>query len=147
MRTSERINSNLEDVKINVKIKLSVLWTTVTLLYLYGDYFELYVPQKVEGLFNGEHLLDNPVKLFLASVLLAIPAAMVLLSILVKPSLSKWLNILFGIFFTGIMLLIAFTSFSPWRSFYVFYALLESSITMLIVWYALKWPRQKETNH
>jgi hypothetical protein len=145
MRTSERINNNLEDIRVNIKIKLSVLWTSVTLFYLYGDYFELYVPQKVEGLYSGEHLLDSPIKLLLASVLLAIPASMVLLSILVRPGLSRWLNIIFGVFFTGIMLLIAFTSFSTWRSFYFFYALLESSITSLIVWYALKWPQAKGT--
>lgn len=143
MSTREGTSNNLEDIRINVKVKLSFLWTAVTLFYLYGDYFELYVPQKVEGLVKGEHLLDSPTKLFLAAVLLAIPASMVLLSILLRPSLGRWLNIIFGIFFTGIMLLIAFTSFSPWRSFYVFYALLESLITSLIVWYAVKWPLQK----
>lgn len=138
---------NLEDIRINIKIKLSVLWTAVTLFYLYGDYFELYVPLKVEGLYSGEHLLDSPVKLFLAALLLAVPASMVLLSILLKPVLSKWLNIVFGVFFTALMLLIAFTSYSSWNSFYVFYAILESSITSMIVWYAFNWPFKKDIIH
>lgn len=43
--------NNLEDLKVNVKITLSALWTSVTLCYLYGDYFDLYVPKKIEGLF------------------------------------------------------------------------------------------------
>lgn len=41
------------------------------------------------------------------------------------------------------MLLIAFTSFTPWRTFYVFLAIVESTLTALIIWYALKWPKQK----
>lgn len=36
----------LEDSKINTKIKFAALWTSVTFLYIYGDYFELYVPEK-----------------------------------------------------------------------------------------------------
>lgn len=136
------MKNKLEDITVNVKIKLSALWTSVTLCYLYGDYFELYVPKKVEGLLNGDNILSSPAKLFLASVLLAIPALMVFLSIILKPSISKWLNIAFGIFFTAIMLLIATTSLTPWRTFYVFLAIVESVITSLIVWYAWKWPKQ-----
>lgn len=124
----------MEDLKINVKIKLSALWTSVTFCYLYGDYFELYIPNKVEGLVSGENMLDSPAKLFSASALLAIPALMVFLSIILKPSINRWLNIIFGIFFTTIMLLIAVTSIAPWRTFYVFLAIVESVITSLIVW-------------
>ena len=65
--------NDLEDFKINVKIKLAALWTSVTLCYLYGDYFELYVPKKVEGLVSGINMLDSPVKLFLASFLFGDP--------------------------------------------------------------------------
>jgi Family of unknown function (DUF6326) len=136
--------NRLEDFKINVKIKLSALWTGVTLCYLYGDYFELYVPNKVQGLVNGMNLLDSPMKLFAASILLAIPASMVFLSIILKPSINRVLNIVFGLFFTAIMLLIAVTSLTPWRTFYVFLALVESGITSAIVWYAWKWPRVSE---
>lgn len=134
-------DSNLKNPEVNIKIKLAFLWTAVTLCYLYGDYFELYVPRKTEGLINGDNLLDSPMKLLFASILLAIPAVMVFLSVILKPKLNRILNILFGIFFTAIMLLIAFTSLTPWRSFYVFLALLESIITSLIVVYAWKWPK------
>jgi hypothetical protein len=143
MDSNKPNTSVFEDFKVNVKIKLAALWASVTLCYLYGDYFELYVPKKTEGLVNGENLLDSPVKLFAASVLLAIPAVMVFLSIILKPKTNRWLNIILGIFFTVIMLLIAFTSITPWRTFYVFLAITESSITSLIIWYAVKWPKQK----
>lgn len=132
----------LEDYKMNVKLKLSAFWTSVMFCYIYGDYFELYVPKKVEGLISGANMLDSPTKLFLASVLLAIPALMIFLSILLKPVINRWLNIIFGILYTSMMILIAITSISPWYTFYVFLAILESLITFLIVWYAWKWPKK-----
>jgi len=142
-KKSQKIkNTMLEDFKINVKIKLAVLWISVTFLYIYGDYFELYVPEKVAGIINGNSMLDTPFKLFLASLLLAIPSLMICLSILLKPLLNKWLNIVFGLFFTAIMLLIAVTSISEWRAFYVFYAIVESILTSVIIWTAINWPKQ-----
>jgi len=139
------MNNDLEDFKINVRLKLSFLWTSVTLCYLYGDYFELYVPRKVEGLLNGDNLLDSPTKLFLASVLLVIPALMVCSSVTLKPVISKWLNIIFGLFFTAIMTLVGAASISSWRVFYVFLAIVEVCITSLIVWYAWNWQRGEKT--
>lgn len=127
---------------INIKIILAFLWSSVTFLYIYGDYFELYVPKKIAGIIDGTSMLDSPIKLFLASLLLAIPAFMICLSILLKPLSNKWLNIVFGIIFTAIMLLIAVTSISEWRAFYVFYAILESILTALITWTAFNWPKQ-----
>jgi hypothetical protein len=129
----------MEDVKVNVKFKLSALWASVTLCYLYGDYFELYVPNKVAGLLSGENILDSPMKLFGASILLAIPALMVSLSIISKPLINRWLNIIFGVIFTAIMVLIAFVSIKLWLTFYVFLAIVESILTSLIVWYAWRW--------
>jgi len=107
------MENTLEDFKINIKIKLAALWTSVTFLYIYGDYFELYVPKKLSGIIDGNSNLDSPINLFLASLLLVIPSLMICLSILLKPAVNKWLNIVFGVFFTAIMLLIAFVSIEP----------------------------------
>lgn len=143
MNINKTSSNDFEDIKVNIKIKLSALWASVTLCYLYGDYFELYVPQKAQGLVNGENLLDSPMKLFAASVLLAIPALMVFLSIILKPKINRQLNIVLGIFYTAIMVLIAITSITPWRTFYVFLAIIESAITSLIVYYAWNWAKSK----
>jgi hypothetical protein len=132
------------DLKVDVKIKLSSLWAAVTLCYLYGDYFELYVPQKVSGMISGESMLDTPMKLFGASVLLAVPALMVFLSVVLNPAFNRWLNITLGIFYTAIMVLIAFTSLTPWRTFYAFLAIVESALTSLVIFYAFTWPRKNE---
>lgn len=136
--------NDLADFKVNVKLTLSALWASVMFCYVYGDYFSFYVPKNMEKLANGESLLDSPVKLFLASVLMAVPALMIFLSIVLKPAINRWLNILLGIFYTAIMILIAFTSIAPWWSFYVFLAIIEIVITSFIIWYAWKWPKQEQ---
>lgn len=135
------MNTQLDDFKINVRIKLSALWTTVMFCYIYGDYFELYVPQKVEGLLHGDNLLDSPVRLFTAAAILAIPALMISLTLLLRPNLAKWLNIGSGIFFTLITVLIGISSISEWTMFYVFLSMLESVITLVIVWHAWTWKK------
>jgi len=134
----------LENPKINIKIKLSALWTSLMFCYIYGDYFDLYVPGKVDGLISGENMLDSPTKLFIASIVLVIPSTMIALSIFLKPKINRILNIIFGIIFTLMMLLIAVTSLTAWYSFYVFLAVLESIITSIIVWYAWNWPKKEQ---
>jgi hypothetical protein len=141
MSTKEINTSGFEDFKVNVRIKLSALWGSVMFCYIYGDYFSLYVPNKIQGFISGENMLDSPIKLFAATILMVIPSLMIFLSILLKPKLARLLNIIFGIIYTAIMLLIAGTTLAPWWAFYVFLALVESVITVLIVWQAYKWPR------
>lgn len=143
MKSNNKTIKDFEDFKVNVRIKLSSLWTSVTLCYLYGDYFELYVPQKAEGLVNGDNLLDSPTKLFLASVMLSIPAIMVFLSISLKSNIVRLLNMVLSSFFTLLMLFIAITSIEPWRAFYIFLAITESLFTGTIFWYAFKWPKKE----
>jgi len=132
----------LENSKVNIKIKLAALWTSVTLCYLYGDYFELYTPDKVNSLITGENNLDSPTKLLIASIILAISSVMVAASIILKPKLNRILNIIFGTLFTLMMMIIGVYSTNEWYLFYVFLAFLESIITALIVWYAWKWPKE-----
>ena len=142
MNSSKTNTSDLENFKVDVKIKLSALWASVMFCYIYGDYFSLYVPKKIEEFINVETPLDSPIKLFAASILMAIPALMIFLSIALKPKMSKWLNIILGTIYTAIMILIAITSIAPWWAFSVFLAIVEIGITSLIVWHAWKWPKQ-----
>jgi len=132
----------LEDSKVNIKIKLATLWASALFCYLYGDYFQLYTPDKVNSLISGENNLDSPTKLLIASIVMAIPSIMVGASIILKPKINRILNILFGSLFTLMMLFIGVNSMTEWYSFYVFLAFLESIITFLIVYYAWKWPRK-----
>jgi len=135
--------AQLEDHKVNVRIRLSALWTAVMFCYIYGDYFELYVPGKTQGLLNGQNLLDSPEKLFVATIILTIPALMIFLSLILPPRSAKWLNIGTGLFFTLFTLWVGISSASAWRAFYVFLSVLESIITAFIVWQAWTWEKVK----
>ena len=132
----------LENSKVSIKIKLAALWVSALFCYIYGDYFQLYTPDKVNSLITGENNLDSPTKLLIASIVMAIPSLMVGASIILKPKINRILNIVFGSIFTLMMLYIGVNSMTEWYSFYVFLAFLESIITALIVWYAWKWPKE-----
>src|SRR6185369_6326966 len=132
----------LADFKINVKIRLAAFWTSVMFCYIYEDYFELYVPKRVERIISGESLLNTPQKLFAASWVLIIPALMIFLSILLKPTLSRLFNIVFGTCYTALMLWIASNYSDKWLTFAVSFAIVESIISAIIVWYAWRWPEE-----
>lgn len=46
-------NGILEDVKINIKIKLSALWVTIMVLYIYNDLFSLFTPGAIDEMTAG----------------------------------------------------------------------------------------------
>ncbi|MEM9869003.1 MAG: DUF6326 family protein [Bacteroidota bacterium] len=135
----------LENPKVNIKVKLSSLWASLIALYIYGDYFDLYTPNKVPNLLDGKSMLDSPTKLFLAALMLSVPSLMIALSVLLKPKLNRVLNLIFGVFLTLVVILVGSTSISAWHSFYVFYAILEALVTLLIVYLAWNWPKEKHS--
>ncbi len=132
----------LENVRVNPGIKLSLLWASVMACYIYCDYFQLYVPGKTQGLLDGDNLLDTPTNLFLASVLLTVPALMISVPLFFKAQIARFLHLFFGSCYTLLMLLIAYSVMGDaWLYFYLFMALIESTLTGIIVWQAWKWPK------
>jgi hypothetical protein len=61
----------LEPASVNIRIKLAALWTAVMFLYIYGDYFALYIPGEASNLVSGDVILNTPLKVFAAAVVLA----------------------------------------------------------------------------
>jgi hypothetical protein len=141
---SKNAGTVLDDLKIHVKFKLSALWASVMFCYVYGDYFGLYQPGKLRGMLDGRMGPLGPTTqgvLVGTSILMAIPALMVFLSLALKPNLNRWLNIILGAIFTAIMLI---TMPGSW-AFYVFLGIVEVALTASIVRYAWNWPRQETT--
>jgi hypothetical protein len=140
------MQSPLEESPVNIRIKLAALWAAVMFFYIYGDYFALYIPGEARKLVEGDTLLNEPVKVFAASVLMALPSLVIIATIFARAQVGRLVNIVFGIVFTAIMVLIAVTSIPVTAEVaaYVFYAVIESAITIGIVWQAWKWPRKSE---
>ncbi len=132
---------HLQEEQIPVKGKLAALWTAVMFCYVYGDYFEFYVPHKVQGLITGDNMLDSPLKLVAASIVAVLPALMICASVLLPARPNRVLNLVLGTAYTALMLLVGSLSLSVWRSFYILLALLESILTAAVVWQAWSWKR------
>jgi hypothetical protein len=130
----------LEDVKIPTKIQLAALWTSVMFCYVYGDYFELYVPGKLKDMLAGKMALGAVTQGMLlgTSLLMAVPALMIALSVVLPPAGSRWLNIATGLFYAVVMSLILIGG--AWK-FYMLFATIEIVLTIAIVWRAWRWPR------
>ncbi len=133
----------LDDLKVHVKFKLSALWAALMFCYVYGDYFGLYVPGKLQGILEGNGPI-GPVSqgtLVATSILLALPGLMVFLSLALPPRFNRWLNIILGAFYIAVMLI---TMPGAW-DFYILLGFIEVVLTALIVWYAWRWPKRPAT--
>ena len=133
--------TRLQNVDVPIPVKLSAAWASTTLCYIYCDYFELYVPDKLRGMLDGRMGPLGEVTqtiLFGTSVMLIIPSVMIILSVTLPSSLNRALNLLFGACYTLLMLLLAYGI--GWY-FYKLFALVEAALTAFIFWMALRWPR------
>ncbi len=134
--------SDLDDIKIHVRLKLSLLWAALMFFYSYGDYFGLYVPGQLKGMLEGQGPV-GPVSqgsLAIVSILTVLPGLMVFLSIVLPPPVNRWLNFIMGLFYT-LTVLATLVLFKSWL-FYLLYSVTEMTLTLLVAWYAWKWPRR-----
>jgi hypothetical protein len=141
MTSDEEFPPTLDDIKVHVKLKLFALWSSVMFFYIYGDYFELYQPGKLQEMIAGRMpfgAVSQGVLLGMAAVIV-IPSLMPFLSLVLPPRVNRWVNIVFGAIYTVIMIL---AMKGGWH-FYIFFGLIEITLTGLIVWYAWTWPKQR----
>lgn len=143
----ETINSikkttEMEDVKINVKLKISALWISMLFVFAYVDIFAFYRSGIIEGIMAGKvaTFQINQVFLFLTTLYILIPSIMVFLSLVLKPKVNRWTNIIVGMLY--IVSILGSCIGETW-AFYIFGSIVESLLLLLIIWYAWKWPRKE----
>jgi hypothetical protein len=134
----------LEDVEVPVKLKLSAGWAALMLLYAYGDIFGYFRPGFIEDVMAGKVFAFEIDQVFLVaiSVYVALPALMVVLSLMLAPALNRWTNIVLGSVYALTILLSAI------GDDYVYYyvlSVLEIAVALLIVWSAWTWPERPPT--
>jgi len=144
MNSEKKTATILEDVQINIKMKLSGLWVTVMFLFAYVDIMGKYQPGHIEDIMAGEVAGFQITQVWLLGViiLMMIPSLMVFLSIALKPKVNRWANIIVGIFQIIVVLGSFFIGEPPW-AYYVFGSIVEVVLLSLIVVYAWKWPKQE----
>jgi hypothetical protein len=132
---------NLEDMKINVKLKISALWVALLFLYAYGDIFGYFRPGFIEEVLEGKvFVFDiNQVFLMAVSIYITIPSVMVFLSLVLRPHINRWVNIIIGLVYAATILL---STIGDGYVYYYFLSIVETILAVLIVWYAWNWPRE-----
>lgn len=139
MNTQEAQQNQLEDIKISVKIKLATLWASFMFLYIYVDYFHLYMPGALENMLVGKVFTFEVTQAFLLIVLAAatIPALMIFLSIALPAKVNRLTNIIVATIHIPYML---FNLAGGAWIHMVFGAVVEVVLLCLIIGYAWKWP-------
>ena len=134
-------NKKTARIMVDVKIILSALWAARMLSGLQGDVVRFMGPGKLEEYIEGTTGMTITNELLLVmSIVFFVPILMVFLSLLLKPKVNRWANIVLGIFFT---VFLPITMLMTTYAYYIFLGIVEIVFTALIVWYAWKWPKQE----
>lgn len=140
---SEKTPQNaLEDITLNVKLKLASLWASFMFLYIYVDYFHLYMPGSIEDILAGKVFTFDISYVFLliAMIGVTIPVVMIFLSVALPAKGNRWTNIIVATIYIPYMLFNL--AGEAWVHMY-FAAAVEVILLCLIIRYAWKWPQQK----
>ena len=136
----ERNTLAFEDIKVHARFKLFALWSSVMFFYIYGDYFELYQPGKLQEIIAGTMpfgAISQGALLGMAAAMI-IPSLMPFLSLVLPAGANRSMNIVFGAVYSVIMMVVIR---GGWH-YYVLFGLIEITLTVLIIWYAWTWPKQ-----
>ena len=137
---ANNMTTEMEDIRVNMK--LAALWASFMFLYIYVDYFALYMPGKLQGILAGKIFVFDITHIFLLVALasVTIPALMISLSVALPAKVNRWTNIIVAAVY------IPYTLFNlageAWMHM-VFGAAVEVVLLLLIIRYAWKWPKQE----
>jgi len=143
MNSNKKTARILEDVKINVKLKLSALWATLMFIFVYVDIMGKYEPGHLENAIAGE-VAGFPITqgfLLIGVIMMMIPSLMIFLSVTLKPKVNRWANIIVAIL--QIFIVVGALFIGESLIYYIFGSIVEVVLLSLIIWYAWNWPKQE----
>jgi len=134
-------SSTLEDVRVGVRLKISALWIAMLFLFAYGDIVGFFNPGQIEEVISGEISGIEITQVFLlaVSVYIAIASVMIFLSLVLRPTVCRWTNIVLAILYS---VSIVASAIGETDAYYLFLSTAEIAMLLLIVRYAWTWPRQ-----
>ena len=131
----------MEDLAL-YKVRISLLWLIVLISDLYNVLMSLAYPGAMEELMTGA-ISIGPAMMFVGAIVALIPLVMAVLTLTLKDSINRWLNIILGIVFTVIFFgnFIELSTTMP--AAYIMLLSIAGFVTpALIVWSAYKWPKE-----
>jgi len=139
MKTQKKPQIELEEINVNVKLKIASLWTSVMFLIIYLDYFHLYMPGSLEDILAGKVFVFDITHGFLLAALamVATPALMIFLSVTLTAKVNRWANIIIAAINIPLIL---YNLAGEAGIHMVVGAVIQVVLLCLIIRYAWKWP-------
>lgn len=108
--------------------------------YIYADYFGLYLPGQLQGMLDGGGPIGPTSQgtLVAVTILVAVPAVMIFASLVMRPRLNRWVNIVFAV---SLAIIEIMTLPGAW-AFYWLMTSIEVILQVLIIGYAWNWPKR-----
>lgn len=140
MNPSQPPQNALKDLSISVQLKLAALWTSFMFLYLYVDYFHLYMPGTIPDILKGRVFTFDISQTFIlvALFLATLPILMIYLSVALPAKANRITNLIVA---TALIPYMLFNLAGEAWIHMVFAAAVEVALLCLIIRYAWKWPR------
>ena len=129
---------------MELKLKISILWIVSSLIGLSSGLLSFMEPGMITDLMDGEVAgmqITNEF-LLLFSILVLITVFMPFLTITLKGQANRWTNIILGIVFTALSLIDLNDYITKQSGYAILLTIAGMVTTVLIVWYAYKWPKQ-----
>lgn len=131
--------NKFEDIKVNIKVKLAAIWTSLMFIIIYLDYFHLYMPNSLNNIIAGKvHVFDvTQGFLLVALAMVAIPALFIFLSVVLPAKLNRRVNIIAASI--NIPLILYNLDGVAWVHMVVG-AIIQVIMLVLIIYYSWNWP-------
>ncbi|MGH3057591.1 MAG: DUF6326 family protein [Gaiellaceae bacterium] len=135
--------TKFEPANVNVRIKISALWTSVLFVFAYVDLFSLYRPDFRADLEAGEvgGFTVNQSFLLGTTVYVVIPSLMVFCALILRPRVNRIANIALSIVYA---LTIIVGAIGEWN-YHIVGSAIEVALLSAIVFYAWTWPESNST--
>ncbi len=125
---------------VNVRVKISALWTSMLFVFAYVDLFSLYRADFRADIEAGTIAGFTINQLFLlgTTVYIVIPSLMVFLALVLRPRVGRIANIALGILYA---LTIIAGAIGEWN-YFILGSAVEIALLAAIVYYAWTWPKE-----
>ena len=135
----------LKAFEANTRLKLTGLWATLMLLYIYCDIYSTFRTGHLEEVMAGKMgpFEVSQATLAILGALMIPTALMVAFSLFAKARAARWVNIIFGALYT--LVNIGNLVGETWIYYWI-YGILELAMTIFIVIFATKWPKEEIGN-
>ncbi len=145
MRALRATSATLADQPIPVQATLAAAWTSFMFLYAYVDILNFFTPGVVEDIIEGKVFEFDLSQTFstTALALVAVPALMVVLSMVLSPRVNRTTNLVVATLYVPVT---AFNAVGEsWLFFYGLGIVLELALLGLILRSAWTWPHAAPT--